>query len=684
MPTNKKPNYLIWLLIILSMVFLILHLEVALRPPRSLMAWFHIDDAYYYFQVARNVVQGKGFTFDGIGRSNGFHPLWMLINLPIFAFAKTNPYIPFRILVMVSASITLLGGLLLFDLLRKLIHVEIALLGMTAWIFFWPIHNLVTQTGMEAGIYGFSILFFLWLIHKFDRSRGIHFFILGLAATLILFSRLDSIFYVMLSGAWLVFHKRPMRSLILMDILTIFITCFTSIILRTGPVESLAFLQGTYVLFIVTVLARLASYYSLGLYQWTGIYSLKSLIARIVGAFAISSVLIIAIMLGLISVGLVVNFPRSALIIEAGLSLPLFALSRIWLRRPNHFDLLEDLSFRNNFRRWMGRGVLFLLPILLFLSIYFLWNLWAFDTPMPISGQIKQWWGTLLTAYGRQHKSIWTVFRFLPLTKEDQQPWFLLNRYFFQPIYSLLGINPFEQQALFLIVKGALLSIYSIVLLNLFSKRWEKTRLILQNLGFLPLLTACLLTPLYYAFVGYLALREWYWVPQVILSLLLILILLDSVLDWLKDKGKLGYVLKYIPYALIVALMIIHAVKLDQRFPEEPTTANSSDYLKITRYLESHTPKGSRIGMTGGGTDAYFIRDRTIINLDGLINSKTYFDLMRAGKANLYLDQIGLDYVLGNSEVLLQSDPYHWFFENRLGKRGYFSGFTLYRYLPGR
>jgi hypothetical protein len=43
------------------------------------------DDAFYYFGIARNVAHGHGSTFDGIDPTNGYHPLWMLVAVPLFA-----------------------------------------------------------------------------------------------------------------------------------------------------------------------------------------------------------------------------------------------------------------------------------------------------------------------------------------------------------------------------------------------------------------------------------------------------------------------------------------------------------------------------------------------------------------------------------------------------------------------
>jgi hypothetical protein len=43
--------------------------------------------------------------------------------------------------------------------------------------------------------------------------------------------------------------------------------------------------------------------------------------------------------------------------------------------------------------------------------------------------------------------------------------------------------------------------------------------------------------------------------------------------------------------------------------------------------------------------------------MDGLINSYAYFEVLRAGEAGAYLEEIGLDYVLANPTILDQQ-PY--------------------------
>ena len=87
-------------------------------------------------------------------------------------------------------------------------------------------------------------------------------------------------------------------------------------------------------------------------------------------------------------------------------------------------------------------------------------------------------------------------------------------------------------------------------------------------------------------------------------------------------------------------------------------------YMEIVPILEANTEPGSLIGLTGGGNPGYFIHDRTILNMDGLINSYPYFQALQKREAGELLYDLGLDYVLANPTILSQQpykaqfDPY--------------------------
>ena len=535
----SQRNAFLAVLIALSVFFLILHLAAALRPAQTLMMWYHIDDAYYYFQVARNAALNCGFTFDGIGWSNGFHPLWMLVNLPVFYFARINPFLPFRILILVSALITLGGAWLLFNLLRKCLRPEAALLGFTAWLFFWPIHAILTQTGMEAGLNAFFLVLLLWTVQKTDWGAARFGFLwLGIAAAGVLLARLDNLFLVILFGIWLVFHQLPMRNLLLLDALVWFITVLTSIILRVGIDSRLAFTPAAEAFFVVLAAARAITFYIFGLYRNPHDFSIKQLLLRILAATAISSAVLFLLIIGLLNLEILPAFPRSAVLIEGALALAVTSLVRTGFRLLSSAQQYSNLSMKTNALTWLRKGILYLLPIVLFLSAYLVWSQRTFGTPMPISGQIKQWWGTLLTVYGRKHSNLWTIFGILPNTREDAQPWFLLRQYFFTPFYNLFQTDPFTHKLPFLAVKLSLAALYGGLLAWIYKKHNLAIKRIMHHLSIAPTLTAAVLLPLYYAFTGYLAMRDWYWIPQIILTLLLFLVLMHTLLEFTEKQGQ--------------------------------------------------------------------------------------------------------------------------------------------------
>jgi len=124
--------------VILLATILILHAFVAFSSESRLLNWFQTDDAFYYFVTARNIAEGKGITFDGISTTNGFHPLWMLICIPVFSLAKINLYLPLRVIVMLLALLNAATGILLYRFLPRDFRKKVV--GL--WLYFGPFSPL--------------------------------------------------------------------------------------------------------------------------------------------------------------------------------------------------------------------------------------------------------------------------------------------------------------------------------------------------------------------------------------------------------------------------------------------------------------------------------------------------------------------------------------------------------------
>ncbi len=60
------------------------------------------DDGFYYLVVAKNIAAGQGATFDGLGPTNGFHPLWALCLTPIFFGDPESLFGPIRAMILLA------------------------------------------------------------------------------------------------------------------------------------------------------------------------------------------------------------------------------------------------------------------------------------------------------------------------------------------------------------------------------------------------------------------------------------------------------------------------------------------------------------------------------------------------------------------------------------------------------
>jgi hypothetical protein len=90
------PDYLIILAIVL--LGLAMRFYYAWQPLPTLIEQGMSDDAFYYLNITRNVVLGKGVSFDGIAPTNGFHPLYLGMLIPLFSMFPTAG-VPERVLV---------------------------------------------------------------------------------------------------------------------------------------------------------------------------------------------------------------------------------------------------------------------------------------------------------------------------------------------------------------------------------------------------------------------------------------------------------------------------------------------------------------------------------------------------------------------------------------------------------
>jgi hypothetical protein len=500
-------------------------------PQNSVLSWFTTDDAFYYFVTAKNISLGLGSTFDGIALTNGYHPLWLLICVPIFALTRVNLYLPLRLIILLQYALIGISGILLYRLMRKRVSVYAAYFTVTLWLFLPALHLNIMIGGVESTLNGLMIVAVLTAI---DWARGTdagtpdlnrRLFILGLLSGLTVLARLDNVFFIAFVGLWLFF--------------------------------------------------RLA---------------LPSLTRR---------------------------------------------------------GLLRDFVVR------FKPLLLFAAPILVLVGAYLFWNQLVFGSIMPISGAVKHWWGIISgDPYGTPPGSLQQLYlETFASTNHNQVPFWLLYS-FGQSIATPLNrtLTAIGLPALVKTV-GILAVVGAIALLDsAFAMR------AINGLSMIPLLLGALAQVAYYKLGGGVASRYWYWVQEDLLFVLFVGVIVGVLLHLLARHRRGKFIVKFTLALSIFAILFSNINYLRRNY----LTRDSSkpDYLQYTEFLEHNTERGAIIGIVASGSTAYFIRERTIVNLDGLINGYEYFRALQSDRAVDYLKEIGVDYLFGSKKILLESPPY--------------------------
>jgi len=192
-----------WAAVIIGLAALI-QLLLAFQPLNFLIANVLPDDAFYYFQIARNIVAGDGSSFDGVNLTNGFHPLWLLINLPAFAWFPGELW-PIQFLLLISVGLNLATALFLYRILSRFIESKWLKNFLLAVYLFNPFVLLETINGLETALSLFFItLFIWWWLEVSGRPTTRNFVIAGVVGGLMMLARLDNIFFFAAFLLWIV------------------------------------------------------------------------------------------------------------------------------------------------------------------------------------------------------------------------------------------------------------------------------------------------------------------------------------------------------------------------------------------------------------------------------------------------------------------------------------------------
>jgi len=521
-----------WIPIILVFLIIPSYLFAIFSSEYIVADWFTTDDAFYYFKIAENMTKGEGITFDGLSKTNGFHPLWMIIITPLFYLARFDVFLPLRGIITLQMFFAVGTGLLFFSFLKQECSNYVAFIMSLAWVLIPEIQN-TTSNGTEACINAFFITLFWLKISKLDplfetnRANFRKIFSLGVVALLLVLSRLDNVYLIFPVGLWLIY----------------------------------LFLKG-----------------------------------------------------------------RNGR--EGGL----------------------------NLKELIRVEFLFFAPTVGVLLGYLLFNYFYFDTLMPLSGQIKKWWGTLnKTAYGMPVRNLGNYLGDFFSPNTNIGPWSIVTKRIYGFADRYVANRGRRVFSIGLMVELAAAFFVGF----LFAERKKDLFKIMRKWALYPLIAGTIIHISHYKLLGYLGSRPWYWIAEAFFVIVLLSIVMELIFRKIKEIN-----FKFINFILFISTIIISAYIVKPSFLyvseniHQEVAAREHHYFQITNWIESNTEQNALVGMTGAGSTSYFIKDRRIINLDGLVNGREYFDHLKSGEAYIYLQEIGVDYLFVNSHMIQETEPY--------------------------
>lgn len=682
-----------WFEIILAIVFMTIQFYAAFSDAWNFPnAWFTRDDAYYYFKVAQNISEGLGSTFDGIHSTNGYHPLWLLINIPIFTLARFDLILPLRVLLIVMSLINVATAILLYRLISGAMSRPVGMLAAIYWAFNPTLQTLFYQTGLESGIALLAVVALLYMLYKSEQHRagkeiGLRQIAwLGVAASLVVFSRLDLIFFAGIMGFWIVFRGTPLRYFLPLDILAILVSTLLAFILRLGIAEYYQVSITAFIMIGAGLAVQIPVFYFFDLYQRpAGLQPIKTL-RNILLAVTFGSAATFAIL----ETGSVLRVLPAFSPVIFSLYI-LFILIFVILSRAAAYGFREAIPgppptrpiemLRDRWKAWLKEGAVYYGIVGGTLSIYMLWNKLAFGTFSPVSGQIKRWWGSFESnVYGGAARNLSSFFMLNPVSgfnawspfTDMWKEW--TNKIFYADSEAIP--SAIWQRNFLISLVGVLIVLYGILLL----KRNKSKRAIFQT-GLIPLGVASWIQILSYNSTGYASLKEWYWLTEQVLYVVVLALLTNLLFGLIRKLQPAG---NQLSWALVGAVGILaiwgYWKDTSKKMPYRKTAADAP-YIEALPFLEERTRPGDIIGMTGGGNFGYFIRGRIIVNMDGLINSYDYFIASKNGAGADYLYDSGMRYVFANPDIMNQP-PYRRQYMNRLELVAEWGGKDLMRLLP--
>lgn len=176
------------------------HLYIACQDfPTLARNGYLYDDSFYAFQIARNIAQGHGPTFDGVTLTNGFQPLYVFMLVPVYMLAGGDPILPIHIALVMLSLMSIATAVFLYRIVSRYVGGGLAVFAAALWLFS-PVVIRQTANGLETSlallVCAWSVDFYLRRVRGVERASYGDLARLGGLLGLAVLARLDLVFLV--------------------------------------------------------------------------------------------------------------------------------------------------------------------------------------------------------------------------------------------------------------------------------------------------------------------------------------------------------------------------------------------------------------------------------------------------------------------------------------------------------
>jgi 4-amino-4-deoxy-L-arabinose transferase-like glycosyltransferase len=196
----------------LAIAALAVRFYLAWRPVPILIARYMADDAFYYLTIARHAAAGAGVTFDGLSPTNGFHPLYFALLVPIYRLVPSDQLLSVHLAMTLVMAVNALTAWPVYSIVRRLSGPTAGVVAAFAWLLNpWVI--LIAIQGVEQSIAALTAVMAIAAYLRAKDSRS-GWMLTGAALGLAMLARSDMMFLALAIGVDALIRRTRITSLV--------------------------------------------------------------------------------------------------------------------------------------------------------------------------------------------------------------------------------------------------------------------------------------------------------------------------------------------------------------------------------------------------------------------------------------------------------------------------------------